>query len=404
MNIIFLTLVNINSIEDKNIYTDLLREFIKNGHNIYIISPIERRYHQSSGFIKEGNCNILRVKIGNIQKTNNIEKGISTILIESQYKKAIKKYLSDIQFDLVMYSTPPITLVSVIDYIKKHSNAKSYLLLKDIFPQNAVDIGLLSKSGIRGLLYKYFRNKEKKLYNRSDYIGCMSQANVEYIVKNNSLTDPRRIEVCPNTVEPTILDRNKEISREIRTKYNIPLEDTVFIYGGNLGKPQGVDYLISCLKDQLNKPKVFFIIVGSGTEYYKINRFMEEEQPKNMLLLQQLPMEEYDRLVSSCDVGLIFLDHRFTIPNFPSRLLSYMQAAMPVLAATDINTDIGQVITKSEFGFWCESNDTSNFNKYVQQLCDEELRLSMGANAREYLMKNYVVQNSYDIIMKHFKR
>ena len=59
-------------------------------------------------------------------------------------------------------------------------------------------------------------------------------------------------------------------------------------------------------------------------------------------------------LANSCDVGLIFLDKRFTIPNFPSRLLSYMQASMPVLAATDVNTDIGKVIEEGESDIGCE--------------------------------------------------
>jgi len=37
---------------------------------------------------------------------------------------------------------------------------------------------------------------------------------------------------------------------------------------------------------------------------------------------------------------MIFLDYRFQIPNFPSRLLSYMAAGMPVIVATDPNTDM----------------------------------------------------------------
>ena len=99
----------------------------------------------------------------NITKTNLIEKGISTLRISSQYKSAIKKYFSDVKLDLILYSTPPITLVNCIEYVKKRDGAKTYLLLKDIFPQNAVDLGMMQKSGVKGLLYKYFRCKEKKL-------------------------------------------------------------------------------------------------------------------------------------------------------------------------------------------------------------------------------------------------
>ena len=94
-------------------------------------------------------------------------------------------YFADIKFDLILYSTPPITFYKAIEYVKKRDGAKTYLLLKDIFPQNAVDLGMMSKTGLKGLIYKYFRKKEKKLYAISDKIGCMSQANVDYVLKHN---------------------------------------------------------------------------------------------------------------------------------------------------------------------------------------------------------------------------
>ena len=101
--------------------------------------------------IQEGSSCILRLKIGNIQKVNPIEKGISTILIEPLFINGIKKYFSNVRFDLVLYATPPITFAKVIKFIKKRDRAKSYLMLKDIFPQNSLDLGMLSASGIKGL-------------------------------------------------------------------------------------------------------------------------------------------------------------------------------------------------------------------------------------------------------------
>ena len=119
MNILFLSLIDFNSIEEKNIYTDLLREFRKHGHAIYIISPVEKRKNKKTRIIEEENAKILKIRIGNIQKTNSIEKGISMLMIESQYKAAIKKHLSTVKFDLVLYTTPPITIVNVVKFIKK---------------------------------------------------------------------------------------------------------------------------------------------------------------------------------------------------------------------------------------------------------------------------------------------
>src|SRR5699024_5949902 len=148
--------------------------------------------------------------------------------------------------------------------IKDH--AKSYLLLKDIFPQNALDIKVLSKANP---IYWHFRYKEKKLYKVSDYIGCMSQANVDYILRENPTIPQGNVEICPNSIQPLEVEKNKERVVSIRKKYNIPLNKTTFVYGGNLGRPQGVDFLMKCLKENEFNNEVYFVIVGSGTEFKK---------------------------------------------------------------------------------------------------------------------------------------
>ena len=175
----------------------------------------------------------MRVKIGNNKKANLIEKGFTTVFLPKWYIKAIKRYFSDVKFDLVLYPTPPITHYETVKFIKKRDGAKSYLLLKDIFPQNAVDIGMMSKTGVKGILYKYFRKIEKNLYAISDYIGCMSQANVDYVLKHNPEVDPNRVEICPNSIEVQDMQITSQIRKEMRKKYNLPSDKKIFVYGGN---------------------------------------------------------------------------------------------------------------------------------------------------------------------------
>jgi len=404
MNVLFLTLLDFLSIDENGIYTDLMREFVKDGHDLYIISPTEKRKNKPTNLIDNGKIKILKLQIGNTQKTNLIEKGISTLTIESKFKNGIKKYFSDVKFDLVLYSTPPITLQKAVEFVKFRDQAKTYLLLKDIFPQNAVDLGMLKSSGIKSLIYKYFRDKEERLYKISDYIGCMSNANVEFLLKHNPSLSNEIVEVCPNSIEPVDADISEQEKKQIREKYNLPIDKTIFIYGGNLGKPQGIDFLIECIKANENNKQSYFLIIGSGTEFGKLESFFNEEKPNHAKLLSQLPKIDYEVLANSCDVGLIFLDKRFSIPNFPSRLLSYMQASMPVLATTDINTDIGEVIESGNFGYWCESVDVDRLNQLVNKLCDEELRVSLGRNARYYLENHYTAKHSYGIIISHFNK
>lgn len=403
MNILFLTMTSgLRNIEVSGIYTDLIRKFINEGHNVYVIAPNERRSKRKTEYIKNKNLHFLGVRTLNLTKTNVIEKGVGQVLMEYQFTRALKKYWNNIRFDLILYSTPPITFTKVIKYAKRHNPlAVTYLLLKDIFPQNAVDIGMLSKSGVKGLLYKSFRRKEKALYRISDYIGCMSPANVKYIIEHNKEIDPTKVEIAPNSYDaPT--EKNTTNTSEIRTKYNLPQDKPIFIYGGNMGKPQGIPFLIECMKAVANRHDCHFVIIGNGTEYPKLRNWYDESKPTAVSLFKALPKEDYDKLASSCDVGLIFLDYRFTIPNYPSRLLPYIMEHKPIIAATDLNCDTGSIAEKNGFGFWCPSNSVEKFIDAVDKMLKSD-RQAMGENGYNFFLNNYTTDHTYNTIVKHCK-
>ena len=99
---------------------------------------------------------------------------------------------------------------------------------------------MLSKKGVKGVLYRYFRKKEKRLYKISDRIGCMSQANVDYVLKHNSEVAQRdrrtrrlygyaTVEICPNSAEVADLSVPEDEKRRIRDMYNIPQDKKDFL-------------------------------------------------------------------------------------------------------------------------------------------------------------------------------
>lgn len=404
MKILFLTMSSsFNNIEERGIYTDLMRMFRTEGHEVYIVYPNERRSSRSTGVLSSGKIYSLGVRTLNVTKTNIIEKGIGQLLLESQFKSALKKYFGNVKFDIILYSTPPITFNNVIRYAKKVSgnNVMTYLLLKDIFPQNAVDMGMLSKTGVKGLLYKMFRRKEEELYRLSDYIGCMSPANVSYILKHNPKVNAQKVEIAPNSIElfPDHSMPNMKPSL-ILAKYGLPIDKPIFIYGGNLGIPQGIPFLMKCLEANANREDCHFVVIGSGTYYQRLADWNKARKPKAVTVLKGLPKEEYDQLVRACHVGLIFLDYRFTIPNYPSRLLSYLEYKMPVIACTDPNSDIGTIAEEKGFGLYAPSNDVNAFTVAVDNILRADIKL-MGEKGYEFLKKNYLVEHTYNAIIKH---
>lgn len=396
----------IDSVEESGIYTDLMRKFRNEGHEVYIVSPRERRTGIATGLKETDGVHILGVKTLNVQKTNVIEKGLGQVSIEMLYWKAIKKYFKEVRFDLILYSTPPITYTGVIKRLKKQNpQAVTYLLLKDIFPQNAVDIGMMTTTGVKGLLYRHFRRQEKELYSLSDFIGCMSPANVRYVIDHNPEVSPSKVEVAPNSYEvPQVyVTMTKEQSDAIRSKYGLPKDKKIFIYGGNLGKPQGIPFLIDCLDANKDREDCHFVVVGDGTEYGRLASWHSIKHPKSVSVFRSLPKQDYDQLAASCDVGLIFLDWRFSIPNYPSRLLPYLMSRKPIIACTDPNCDTGPIAEANGYGYWCPGNDVTSFTQTVDKMLASDME-NMGNKGYQFFIENYTVENTYNTIMNHIAK
>ena len=400
MNVLFLTIGQIPDLHTPSVHIDLIRELRKSGHEVSVLCTREKRLGLPTELSEEDGVKILRLRIGNLTKCSMIEKGINTVLIEGQFKRAIRKYFGADRYDLVIYNTPPITLAGAVKYAKRKFRCRSYLILKDIFPQNAVDIGIMSTSGISGLLYKLFRRKEIQLYSASDRIGCMSRANKEYLLRYNPYLKEKNVEIFPNAVFSDTLSHRRKKDRSLLEKYGIAADRPVFIYGGNLGKPQGLEFFAEALKGISDKIDCSFVIAGSGTEKEKF--FKAVNGLKNVYPINYLPYEEYENLCASCDVGLVMLDYRFTIPNYPSRILSYMENAMPVLACTDPNTDVKELVEEEAVcGKWCPSNDVDAFAESVRWFAENTDKFTeLGENGRKYFEENFVADKNIEKLEK----
>lgn len=374
MNIVFLTLGYPKNPKDKNLYTDLMKSLKELGNTVTVYRQNEERKGIHIEIID--GIKIINVYTGRITKTSFIKKGINLLLIKKRFIRAIKRN-TQVNFDVLLYSTPPITFAGIISILKKHYKCTTYLLLKDIFPQNAVDLQLMKKVNP---IYLYFRKMEKILYKQSDLIGCMSPENVNYLLHNNSFISDSKVHISPNCLIPSndIIPPEKQDSK------------LKLIYGGNLGKPQGIDFLLLCMNEIENYENINFTIVGSGTEYSKIENFITNNNIKKTKLISYLPNSEYIRLLSTNDMGMIFLDERFTIPNFPSRILDYANNWLPVFAVTDTVSDVKQQICDKGAGVWIKSGDITAFKNTLTWLLENKNKIpDMKKHIYSLLKDNY---------------
>lgn len=380
------------------IYTDLAEALQEAGHNITVVVPAQtKRYRHISNKIERGIC-VLRVPVGNYYDVGLLEKGITSLKQPICLRKAIMSHLSHTTFDFVLYESQPITNAALISWIKKKYGYRTYLMLKDIFPQNGVDIGIIRAKGI---LYKYFKRQEKSLYKLSDYIGCMSPENIRYITTHYPWIDKNKIELFPNTKK--LSNDIKPNGYPMRKIMHIDDDTCVFLFGGNMGKPQYVQLLCKVLSACKYDNKLYFILVGRGTERHKIERIIKTEKISNCCLINNMPRTEYEQILKECNVGLVILDPRFTIPNYPSRILSYMEYAKPVLAATDHASDIKNLILTANCGEWVWSGDVDNVIQTIKNMAISSNIYQQGLNGRSYIEKHFTINHSVAILENHFK-
>lgn len=406
MNVMFLTIDNYRDFNIRSIYMDLINELRARGHYVTVISACEKRDQSGDNNV---NCasdeygEIKKIYVPNVTKMSNfVMKGINLLRLMPAYKKAAMDAMQARVYQLVLYGSPPITVYGAVRAVKRKQNAFSYLMLKDIWPYDCLFGGALSLYGIKRIAFNYLAFLARRLYNCSDKIGCMSPANIRFLIEHEPYLDSmNKIEICPNCIKPVQIDFTYEQKKFIRNKYGIPDNKVIFVYGGNLGIPQGIDFVISSIKASQIISDAFFLIIGGGTEINKLEQLTCNQN--NFKLLNYLPKEEYDMLVATCDVGLVYLNSECLAPNFPSRILTYMQARLPVLCATDTYTDVGSIAQMNGFGFLCESRETKEFVEAVEKFCNSELREKMGEQAYKFLIENYSAEKVCDIVLKHFR-
>lgn len=397
MNILFISIAWPQQ-GKRNLYSDLMEEFVRQGHKVFVIGTHNSVNTKNSTISIEKEISVVRINSGKIRKATYLRKFMSLYTLGSKYSRAIDQFFRDARFDLIIAPTPPITLSGLYKKLKKHHKASFYLLLKDIWPQGSVDHGVFKKYSFPWL---YFRYHEVKIYKLADYIGCMSALSVVYLLRKNKFLPIDKIEVCPNSILPQGIVENLQV-KEIRTKYNIPANACVFLFSGNLGIGHGLSFLAEAVQRLSDYKKVFFVLGGSGTHFEYLKNKLANAEVKNTLLYSWLPEEDFDKIRAACDVGLILL-HKYTSPQFPSRLLSYLEYSKATLCAVNKWTDIGSIVEKAECGISVSHGNMDDFINAIKYLAEHEsIRKEMGKKGRDLLLEKYTVKHNYDIIMKHF--
>lgn len=403
MNILFLFSRHSEDSKSSTLTKDLSDEFHRQGHQVTVVTLLEKKYNKSTSMNIENGYRILRVKTGNyFDSSKKIEKGITAVTMPYILKKAIIKNLGTENFDLIFTHTPFISNPKLIKPLKEHFKCKAMLNLWDIFPQNAIDLGIIKNK----ILLSIFKNTEKKMYEIFDYIGCMSLGNIDYMKQHDKNFDSNKYFLLKNwaIIKPK-LEINK---KEIREKYGYTKDDFIAIFGGNMGKPQKLENILELAKKLMSNHRIKFLFIGSGTEKTKLEMVAKEKKIENLKFINQIPREDYELLTGACDLGIVSLDERFTVPNFPSKTTDYFKLGIPVLASLDVcsSKDYGifleEKVKAGKYGL--ASDKEKIYKKFMEIYLNKKLRENMALNGRRYYEEQLNVEESYKTILEILKK
>ena len=373
---------------------DLAAEFHRLGHEPVVVAPDEGISGDTEIACEEG-IKVLRVRTGQIKNASKITRGLNEAGLSNLLWKKGNRFFKENPCDLIVYYSPTIFFGSLVKRLKKVYNCKSYLILRDIFPQWAVDAGVLRE----GLVYRYFKLKESQNYRAADVIGVQSPANLSYF-QDNGLDRLYRTELLYNWAS---LKEDYIPCGNYRERMGLQGK-VVFFYGGNLGVAQDMDNIIRLAKNIEDQKNVHFLLVGDGSEKARLTSSIVSSQMNNINIHDAVGQQEYLSMLSEFDVGLLSLDRNLRTQNFPGKLLGYMYHSMPTLASINPGNDLKEILEKSNAGLVCINGEDSLLASYARKLAaNSQLRREMGLNARALLESTFSVSRAAKQILSHFK-
>lgn len=364
---------------------ELALEFQKKGHQVIVLTPLCSPYEKPPITELDG-VNILFFKSGELKNIGKTKRAINESLLSLKARKTAINHMKNNTCDGIVYYSPSIFWGPLVKQLKKLSNCKSYLILRDIFPQWTVDNGLMKENS---LIHKYFMFFEKINYRNADKIGVMSPSNLELF--KSRMVNISKFEVLFNWASLENVSRAGQVYRK-----KLGLENkTVFFYGGNIGHAQQMMNLINLARKFNTNKTIHFLFVGKGDEVDLILKEKEKHKLDNISYLPSVDQTTYFRMLNEFDIGMFSLHPDHKTHNFPGKLLGYMACSKPIIGCVNSGNDLKKIVNDSKAGIITDSMDENGlYEAAISLVKSESLRKDMGKNGRNLLATRFSVESA----------
>jgi len=340
---------------------DLAVEFLRQGITPTVITSNSGVQNLSTLAELDG-IHVLRLKTLEYKNVGRIRRAIAEILMPFFMIKNFKKIaFSNNRWDAVIWYSPTIFLGPFIYYLKKKNSCPVYLILRDIFPAWALNLGLIKK----GPIYYFFRIVERFQYSIADCIGIQAIGNLDYFKSWPSL-EHKKIEVLQNWLNPKPL---AHCSISIST---LPIANRkIFVYAGNIGVAQSVKDLLVLAEALITRSDIGFLFIGRGSDMEYLRLDAKNRGLINTVFCDEIDADEIPGLYAQCHVGLIALDARHKTHNIPGKFLSYLQSGLPIMAIVNNGNDLQSIIEKYQVGRVTTDRDQISLQLLAESLFED---------------------------------
>jgi glycosyltransferase involved in cell wall biosynthesis len=339
---------------------DLSREFARQGHSLTVLLPSPDQQVPWALEQMDG-VHVLRLKAPRTKDIGYIRRTLGELAMPFAMLRQFRKSpLAAEQWDGVVWYSPSIFHGPLVSALKKSSGCKGYLIIRDIFPEWALDMGLMG----RGLPYRFFNAVARYQYSVADVIGVQTPGNRGYFDKWRKQPG-RQLEVLQNWLDKLALARCP-----IRVNESSLAGRKVFVYAGNMGIAQGMDILLDLAEQLSSRIDVGFLFVGRGSDAARLKGSAKDRKLDNVLFYDEIHPDEISDLYAQCSAGIVALDPRHKSHNIPGKFLTYMQSGLPVLANINAGNDLAQMIRDEQVGQVCESNRVDDLVQFANRLLD----------------------------------
>lgn len=284
--------------------------------------------------------------------------------------------------EVALVFSPPLPLPWLICLLGKVRHMPVVANIQDLFPREAVELGMLTNS----LLIRIFEGMERQMHRLATAVTVHSPGNREHVIQHGGRPD--QVHVVYNWINTDRVQpgrRDNGFAREHGL-----LDRFVVSYAGTMGWAQDMETIIAGAARLQDRPDILFLLVGDGVEKEKAQARGHELGLKNLLWLPMQPWAVYPDVLAASDVSLINLRPELRTPVVPSKLLSIMAAARPVVASLPAESDARRIIAESGSGFSVGAGDSQALADAILTLCsDRVLSTEMGRRARAYVEAHF---------------